>query len=355
MKHQSIKEIGVKPLEWIDNKVRFIEVSMLPEKVSYVETDSYERIAEAIERLEIRGAPAIGVAAALGIALAVVKSSAKTVNGIVLDAVKAARRLEKTRPTAVNLFWAIDRMERRINELSKIVASISEFKRLVVEEAIKIMFEDIEVNVRIGVNGAELIEDGDTILTHCNAGSLATAGFGTALGVIRAAVKQGKKVRVIATETRPLLQGARLTTWELMQDKIPVTLITDNMVGYIMGKGLVDKVVVGADRILLSGHVANKIGTYSIAVLAKHHNIPFYVAAPTSTIDPKSKQIPIEERDPNEVRTVLNKVWIAPRDVPVYNPAFDITPPELVTAIITEKGVIWPPYPENIPKTLQLK
>ncbi|HIQ02814.1 MAG TPA: S-methyl-5-thioribose-1-phosphate isomerase [Desulfurococcales archaeon] len=346
-------ELKIKPIEWLNGKIKFINVVKLPHKLEYVVTDDLERLAKAIENLEIRGAPAIGVAAALGLAMVAYNSKARSVDSLRDEVEKAANRLRKTRPTAVNLFWAIDRMLRKLREYRG--KDVNELKRILVDEALKIMSEDIEANIRMGFIGAELVDDGDTILTHCNTGALATAGFGTALGVIRAAVLQGKRIKVIATETRPLLQGARLTVWELLSEGIPVTLITDSMVGYIMSKGLVDKVFVGADRILLSGHVANKIGTYTIAVLAKEHKIPFYVVAPTSTIDPVSKEIPIEERDPNEVRTVLGEIYITPRNVPVYNPAFDITPPEYITAIITEKGIARPPYEKSLRKLLGLK
>lgn len=346
-------ELKIKPLEWVDGKIRFINVAKLPHEVEYVVTDDLERLAKAIERLEIRGAPAIGVAAALGLAMVAYNSRAKTISDLKTEVEKAANRLRKTRPTAVNLFWAIDRMLKKLNEYKG--EDIKELKDILVNEALKIMREDIEANIKMGFIGAELINDGDTILTHCNTGALATAGFGTALGVIRAAVLQGKRIKVIATETRPLLQGARLTVWELLEEKIPVTLITDNMVGYVMSKGMVDKVFVGADRILLSGYVANKIGTYTIAVLAKEHKIPFYVVAPTSTIDPVSKEIPIEERKPDEVRTVLGKIYIAPKNVPVFNPAFDITPPEYVTAIVTEKGIARLPYEKSLRKLLGLE
>jgi len=344
-------ELKIIPIEFIDGKVRFLNVSKLPHEEEYVETDDLERLAIAIEKLEIRGAPAIGVAAAYGIAMVAYNARAGNVVELVEAVEKAAERLRRTRPTAYNLFWAIDRMLNIMrNNMDK---DVEELKRILVDEAERIRREDIISNVKMGFIGAQLIEDGDTILTHCNTGALATAGFGTALGVIRAAVMQGKKVKVIATETRPLLQGARLTVWELIKEGIPVTLITDNMVGYIMSKGLVDKVFVGADRILLSGHVANKIGTYTIAVLAKEHKIPFYVVAPTSTIDPKSKEIPIEERNPNEVRSVLGRIYTTVKNVPVYNPAFDITPPKYVAAIVTEKGIATPPYEKSLREILE--
>ena len=346
-------EIKIVPIEFKDGKIRFIDVTKLPEKLIYVETNDVERLALAIEKMEIRGAPAIGVAAALGLAMVAYNSEAKTYDELSAEVHRAAERLRKTRPTAYNLFWSINRMLEKLRKLRD--KPLDSVKSEMVKEALNIQLEDIRNNIAIGKYGANFIEDGDTILTHCNAGSLATAGFGTALGIIRYAYHvQKKKIKVIATETRPLLQGARLTTWELIREGIPVTLITDSMVGFVMGKGLVTKIVVGADRILLDGRTANKIGTYSIAVLAKHHNIPFYVAAPTSTIDPRSKDIPIEHRKPYEVKTVLGKISIAPEEVDVLNPAFDVTPPDLITAIITEKGVAYPPYSVSLRKILGL-
>jgi len=345
-------EVKIVPIEFNEGRVRFIDVTKLPKKLVYVETCNVERLAKAIERLEIRGAPAIGVAAAYGIAMAAYNSKGKSVSEVVNDVMRAASRLKKTRPTAYNLFWAIDRMLKVVKMFKG--DGKEELIDKLVKEAEKIRMEDIIANIKMGFIGAELIDDGDTILTHCNTGALATAGWGTALGVIRAAIHQGKNVKVVATETRPLLQGSRLTMWELMMEGIESKLITDNMVGWVMNEGLVDKVFVGSDRILLSGHVANKIGTYTIAVLAKHHNIPFYPVAPTSTIDPKSKRVPIEHRDPNEVRTVLGRVEIAPRNVEVYNPAFDVTPPELVTAIVTEKGIVKPPFKEGLKRLLNI-
>ncbi len=347
------ERLAIKPLEWRDGAVRWIDVSRLPWEERVVETRDVERLAKAIERLEIRGAPAIGVAAALGIAMAAYNSDAETVEQLLRDVERAAERLRRTRPTAYNLFWAIDRMLGTARRAAQ-SGDTDGLRRTLVEEALRVMREDIEANMTMGRIGAELVEDGDTILTHCNTGALATAGYGTALGVVRAAWEQGKKISVIATETRPLLQGARLTVWELVKEGIPVRLITDNMVGYVMAKGLVSKVFLGADRILLTGHVTNKIGTYTIAVLAKRHRVPFYVVAPTSTIDPRTRpeDIVIEERSPEEVRTVLGKLTITVPNVEVYNPAFDTTPPELVSAIITEKGIARPPYPESLSKLL---
>lgn len=341
--------LKIRPVEWINGKVRWLLTNLLPYEERYEESEDYERIAKAIESMEIRGAPAIGVAAALAVAAAVCKKSATSekVEEVRAEALKAIERLRRTRPTAYNLFWALARME---DVVMREYASVDELRRAAVTEATKIMREDVEANVKIGELGERFIEDGDTVLTHCNAGALATAGFGTALAIIRVAWYRGKKVRVIATETRPLLQGARLTVWELVKEGIPVTLITDNMVGYVMWKGLVDKVIVGADRVLSDGHVINKVGTYTIAALAKMHGVPFYVAAPSSSIDMKSqlKDVIIEERDPNEVRTVLGRIYVTISDVPVLNPAFDVTPPEFVSAIITERGIAYPPYKDSL-------
>jgi methylthioribose-1-phosphate isomerase len=291
----------------------------------------------------IRGAPAIGVAAAMGIALGMLHSNGEYDQ----DFQSIKETIASTRPTAVNLFWALDRMEKVYKRFRH---TPQQMKKELINEAIKIDREDVAINRQIGEHGHVLLPQDGTVLTHCNAGALATAGFGTALGVIRAAINQGKKIRVIAGETRPYLQGARLTVWELQQDNIPVQLITDNMVGHIMAKGLVDLVVVGADRIAANGDTANKIGTYSIAVLANHHHIPFYIAAPLSTIDlscPTGHKIPIEERDKTEVLNFQNQA-IARPDTDVMNPAFDITPSHLIAGIITEKGTIEPDYRQNI-------
>ena len=341
--------IKIKAIEWTGKGVRWLNTNLLPHQEVYEESSDYERIAKAIETMEIRGAPAIGVAAAFAVAATVANANTNSVEELKLLGLKAAERLGRTRPTAYNLFWALDRIKR---VLQRDYMSVDDLKKAVVEEALKIYNEDVETNIRIGEIGEKLIEDGDTILTHCNAGALATSAFGTALAVIRVAWYKGKKIKVIATETRPVLQGARLTVWELKKEGIPVTLITDNMVGYVMYKKMVNKVIVGADRVLGDGHVINKIGTYTIAIAAKRHGIPFYVAAPTSTFDLRSRveDVKIEERNPNEVRKVLNKVYITLEDVDVFNPSFDITPPDLVTGIITEKGVVTQPYEENIRK-----
>ncbi|MCC6033139.1 MAG: S-methyl-5-thioribose-1-phosphate isomerase [Desulfurococcaceae archaeon] len=343
---------NIKPIEWLGGRVRWLNTLKLPWDEEYVETEDYERLAKAIETMEIRGAPAIGVAAAFGIALAATKYEGVDVLEFKSVLLKVINRFSRTRPTAVNLFWALNRMERVVRGD---YASVDELRESVVREALRIYDEDVRTNKALGEVGSELINDGDTVLTHCNAGALATAGYGTALGVIRHAWYSGKKIKVIATETRPMLQGARLTVWELKKEGIPVTLISDNMVGYVMSKGLVSKVFVGADRILRTGHVINKIGTYTLAVLAHYHKIPFYAVAPTSTIDPVSRleDVVIEERNPDEVRKILGKLLITIPDVDVINPAFDITPPHLVSGIVTEKGLITQPYEENITRLLK--
>ncbi|MBN1594165.1 MAG: S-methyl-5-thioribose-1-phosphate isomerase [Candidatus Coatesbacteria bacterium] len=325
-----------------------LDQRILPEKEIYNLYDDYEGVADAIKTMVIRGAPAIGVAAAMGIAIAAEKANVGSFDEL-SDALKPAFELiASTRPTAVNLFWALDRMRNRLSELQD--SGVNEAKAALVSEALAIRRDDVEINRAMGRYGAEFINDGDTVLTHCNAGALATAGYGTALGVIRAAVEAGKMIDVLADETRPFLQGARLTAWELHKDGIPVTLITDNMAGAMMAKGMVQKIVVGADRIAANGDVANKIGTYSVAVLAKRHGIPFFVAAPLSTIDrtlADGSGIPIEERSPDEV-THIGGYRIVPKGVPVKNPAFDVTPNELVSAIFTEKGVARADYRETI-------
>ena len=336
----------MKTIEWKGDHVLLIDQAKLPLRLEYVKCEEYEDLAKAIENMNIRGAPAIGVAAAMGLALAVKKSRKSSLEDVLKDLYSAADRLRKTRPTAVNLFWSIERVLSKVREAS----TKKELEELVEKEALSIAEEDIRINMAIGDNGASLVEDGDSILTHCNAGALACVEYGTALGIIRSAVRQRKRIHVYACETRPLLQGARLTAFELMQENIPVTLITDNMAGYVMSRGLVSKVIVGADRILSSGHVINKIGTYGLSVLAKHHNIPFIVAAPTSSFDLKSKvdQVVIEHRSPKEV-THIQEVQIAPTDVNVINPAFDITPPENVSYLVTERGIVTPPFEKHIP------
>ena len=326
-----------------DGAVRLLDQSRLPEAIEFLDCRDYQTVAGAIRTLKVRGAPAIGVTAAMGVALGAQAINATDHPSFASAASKICDELAATRPTAVNLFWAIERMRQKLESLQ--AQPISAIKQALIAESQAILEEDIALCKAMGRHGAELIRDGQTVLTHCNAGSLATAGYGTALGVIRAAWEQGKKVKVIADETRPVLQGARLTAWELMQDHIPVTLITDNMAGSLMRQGQIHLCVVGADRIAANGDVANKIGTYSVAVLARAHNIPFYVAAPYSTIDLKTtsgSDIPIEQRNPSEVTSIHGSHPVAPKDVPVYNAAFDVTPAELITAIITERGVFKP-------------
>ncbi len=333
----------VPTVEWKNGAVRLLDQSRLPEYVEFLDCRDYRAVADAIRELKVRGAPAIGVTAALGVALGAQAVSATEFPAFAQALVPICDHLAATRPTAVNLFWAIDRMKKKLASLS--AQSVPAVKAALLAEAQAILDEDIALCKAMGKHGAELIANGQTVLTHCNAGALATAGYGTALGVIRAAWEQGKKIQVIADETRPVLQGARLTAWELMQDKIPVTLITDNMAGALMRQGKIQLCVVGADRIAANGDVANKIGTYSVAVLARAHGIPFYVAAPYSTIDLKTKtgaDIPIEQRNALEVTTIHGSHPIAPAGVPVYNPAFDVTPAELITGIITERGVFKP-------------
>ena len=335
-------------IEWLEEGVSMLDQRLLPDQETYNLYDDYQGVAQAIKTMVIRGAPAIGVAAAMGIALAAKTAPAMDFNELSESIKPAFDLLASTRPTAVNLFWALDRMRRRLSELEG--KELADIRKALVAEALAIRFEDVEINRQIGRFGATLIDDGDTVLTHCNAGALATAGYGTALGVIRAAVEAGKKIDVLADETRPFLQGARLTAWELHRDGIPVTVITDNMAGSLMAKGMVQKAVVGADRIAANGDVANKIGTYSVAVLASRHEVPFYVAAPLSTIDmtlSNGSGIPIEERSPDEV-THIGERRIVPEGVPVKNPAFDVTPNELVSAIFTEKGIARPLYAESL-------
>ncbi|MBI5559872.1 MAG: S-methyl-5-thioribose-1-phosphate isomerase [Deltaproteobacteria bacterium] len=338
----------LRTLYWTKKGVIMLDQRLLPGRAVYRRFTGYRDVADAIKKLVVRGAPAIGVAAAMGAALGAIKVKAKDADGFKKKFKKVLDLLASTRPTAVNLFWAIERMRRVADSSGN--ATAGEIKKRLVKEARKIYAEDIRINKLMGGHGSRLIKNNSTVLTHCNAGALATAGYGTALGVIRGAVDRGKKIRVFADETRPVLQGARLTAWELKQDKIDCILITDNMAGSMMQKGLIDCVVVGADRIAANGDVANKIGTYPVAVLAKAHNIPFYVAAPLSTIDMKIKHgngIPIEERDSTEVTHIRGK-RIAPAGIKVRNPAFDVTPNRLVTAIITEKGVVRAPYGRNI-------
>ncbi len=333
----------VPTVEWNNGVVRLLDQSRLPEYVEFLDCKDYQTVAIAIRELKVRGAPAIGITAAMGMALGAQAVAVADFPSFQKAVFAIGDHLAATRPTAVNLFWAIARMKRRLDQLR--TKTLPEIKQALVAEAQLILEEDIAMNRAMGRHGAALIKDGQTILTHCNAGALATGGYGTALGVIRAAWEAGKKIRVLADETRPVLQGARLTAWELMQDQIPVTLITDNMAGTLMHQGLIQGCIVGADRIAANGDVANKIGTYSVAVLAKAHGIPFYVAAPSSTIDMRTrsgKDIPIEQRNPLEVTAVHGGRPVAPKGVEVLNPAFDVTPADLITAIITERGVFKP-------------
>ena len=330
-------------VEWKNGAVRLLDQSRLPESIEFLDCRDVDAVAVAIRELKVRGAPAIGVTAAMGVALGAQSIASTEYDVFAKTLFTICDHLAATRPTAVNLFWAIERMKQKLVALR--AEPIASIKAALMKESQAILEEDIALCKAIGRHGAGLIQTGQTVLTHCNAGALATAGYGTALGVIRAACEQGKNVQVIADETRPVLQGARLTAWELMQDQIPVTLITDNMAGSLMRQGKIHLCVVGADRIAANGDVANKIGTYSVAVLAKAHGIPFYVAAPYSTIDLKTRSgadIPIEQRNPLEVTTIHGSQAIAPTGVAVYNPAFDVTPAELISGIITERGVFKP-------------
>ncbi len=337
--------------EWQDGKLLLLDQRKLPFEETYIACYDHEEVAQAIETMVVRGAPAIGVVAAFGVVLGLKKLAKGKPVAEALEIVIA--RLSQTRPTARNLFWALERMrqayDRAQGEAEEII-----IQRLL-QEAQAMEAEDVATNKKIGSYGASLISDGSTLLTHCNAGELATAGYGTALGVVRAAWEEGKKIKVLACETRPFLQGARLTCWELRRANIPVTLITDNMAGWLMQRGEVQLIITGADRIARNGDTANKIGTYSLAVLAKENRIPFYIAAPFSTIDPQIKsgeEIPIEERNADEVRRV-GQCWVTLPEVPVRHPAFDVTPSRLITAIITEKGLLWPPYEEVIVRLSQ--
>jgi methylthioribose-1-phosphate isomerase len=341
----------IKTIEWTDEGIRMLDQRLLPTEEKYLMLRSYEEVAEAIKKMVVRGAPAIGVSAAMGLALGASQSVGTSVADLEDDFDYMCKVMSETRPTAVNLFWAIERMRNRLRKEKSLTKDPLEIKARLVEEAQSIFREDIEANRALGRFGAELLSDGDTVLTHCNAGALATAGdYGTALGVVRGAIDAGKHIAVIADETRPFLQGLRLTAWELAKDNIPVTVITDNMAGHVMKSGKINAVVVGADRIAGNGDAANKIGTYMVAVLADKHDIPFYVAAPISTLDLSLKsgdEIPIEERNGREV-THIKEHQLAPDGVGVQNPAFDVTPNELITAIITDKGVARAPYVESL-------
>jgi methylthioribose-1-phosphate isomerase len=335
-------------IAWRGRSVVMIDQRKLPGQETYVRCNTYIQVAQAIEKMVIRGAPAIGIAAAYGLVLGAMALSADTGRSIDRDFEKVYRRLERTRPTARNLFWALERMRAAYDRSRG--QGLRAIRAALLEEAKAIELEDVETNRAIGRHGQALVRDGATVLTHCNAGALATADYGTALGIVRAAVEAGKTIRVFADETRPFLQGARLTVWELSRDGIPVVLITDGMAGWFMRRGEIDAVVVGADRIAANGDTANKIGTYGLAVLAKENGVPFYVAAPTSTIDLSLADgggIPIEERNPDEVREVGGRLLTVPY-VEVRNPAFDVTPAAYITAIVTERGVHRPPYEKSL-------
>jgi len=341
---------ALRTVEWKDNKVVMIDQTKLPNQLIHVEFSDYNRVADAIKNLVVRGAPAIGVSGAFGLALAALQSNAETKEQLLDDLKKAKKILFETRPTAVNLTWGLERIMKTANSGD----SANQIRDLVINEAKKMADEDIEINKAMGKNGSNLFDNNDTIMTHCNAGALATVAYGTALGVIRATKESGKNVKVIATETRPVQQGSRLTAFELKHDGFDVSLIPDTAVGYTMANKLVNKVIVGADRVLRTGHVFNKIGTYQVATMAKQHKIPFYVAAPLSTFDMKSnpEDVIIEMRNGSEVTGIGDKKT-APDGINVINPAFDMTPPELITAIITEKGVVKPPYEESIKKLFE--
>ena len=352
LKNNGKSVVGTKDLltvKWENNQVIMIDQTKLPGRLVFVKYKKYEDVAKAIERLVVRGAPAIGVAAAFGMALAAISSNAKTSKALFKDLKIAYQRLRSTRPTAVNLVWALDQVMKEASSKNE----VDDIKNSIILTSQNMATDDVTTNKKLGKNGAEMIRKDEVILTHCNAGSLATVSYGTALGVLRAAYDMGKKIRVIATETRPVMQGSRLTAFELDHYGIDFSLIPDTAVGHLMSSGLINRVIVGADRILKSGHVYNKIGTYQVAALAKRHNIPFYVAAPSSTFDLRSKvaDVVIEERNKNELMKMGNKL-LAPKGIKIFNPAFDVTPPELITGIITEKGILKPPYEESIGKAI---
>jgi len=340
----------IKTLEWKKNQLILLDQTKLPLQEAYVTCTTYQDVATAIRTMVVRGAPAIGLAASFGMVLGAWQARARDSQSFCREMEKVARTLADTRPTAVNLIWAVERLQRVMNE--QMPQGLTKVKQAMQREALRIQKEDIQANQNMGKLGQILVPDGSTILTHCNAGALATAGYGTALGVIRAAREAGKRIHVFVDETRPLLQGARLTAWELTRERIPCTLITDNMAGALMAQGKIHLAIVGADRIAANGDVANKIGTYSVAFLCHGHQIPFYVAAPTSTIDLFVKQgdaIPIEQRAEWEVNTLQGR-RLAPRGMKAFNPAFDITPHRFIRAIITEKGIIQRPFQRNIKK-----
>jgi len=337
-----------KTLEWTNEGVRFLDQTKLPTEESYVTCSTYEEVADVIRKMVVRGAPAIGVAAAMGIALGTRDAEGDHVSELRRNFDQICETMGETRPTAMNLFWAIRRMQSKFEASSDL--PVEQIKHILITEAQRMYLEDIAANEAMGRHGATLLPASGGVLTHCNAGALATCGYGTALGVIRAAVESGKKIQVYADETRPFLQGSRLTAWELMKDGIPTTVISDNMAGAMMKQGKIAAVVVGADRIAANGDVANKIGTYTLAILAKEHGIPFYVAAPLSTVDletPDGSQIPIEQRSSREVTHFAGKL-VTPDGVKVENPAFDVTPAKYITAIVTEQGVAKPPYEQSL-------
>ena len=340
----------LRTIEWKNNEVIMIDQTKLPNELVFVKFTDYNDVAEAIRTLVVRGAPAIGVSGAFGMALAGLQSKAETKEGLLSDLKKAQKILFMTRPTAVNLVWGLE----QIMKVAKENDSVDEIKESIIDKAKQMADEDIKINQEMGKHGSQLFKNNDSVMTHCNAGALATVGYGTALGVIRATKESGKNIKVIATETRPVQQGSRLTAFELKHDGIDVTIIPDTAVGYTMANNLVNRVVVGADRILRTGHVYNKIGTYQVATMAKQHNIPFYVAAPLSTFDLKSntEDVIIEQRNASEVTGIGDKKT-APDDISVINPAFDLTTPDLISGIITEKGVIKPPYEESITKLFE--
>jgi len=337
--------MSLKTIEWKDNSVIMIDQTKLPNELLFVTYTDYKQVANAIKTLVVRGAPAIGVSGAFGLALAALQSNASTKEEMINDLNSAKNVLFETRPTAVNLVWGLE----KIMEVARSCKDPEEIKKIVVETAKQMADQDVKINMTMGKHGSKLFDDNDTVLTHCNAGALATVGYGTALGVIRASKESGKNIKVIATETRPVQQGSRLTAFELKHDGIDVSLIPDTAVGYTLANNLVNKIIVGADRILKTGHVFNKIGTYQVALLAKHHNVPFYVAAPLSTFDLSSnpEDVVIEQRKSSEV-TGIGEKKTAPDDINVINPAFDMTPPELISGIITENGVITAPFEETI-------
>ena len=340
------------PIQWKNDHILLLDQTRLPGEEVYIECSDLETVAAAIKRLAVRGAPALGVVAAMAVALEAQKIQSSSTKGFYQELQKLCDRILSTRPTAVNMAWALNRVKETLKNAQD--ADVSALKKLLEQEALAIFQEDIEANRRIGSHGQALIPDGGTVITICNTGSLATAGYGTAFGVFRAAAEAGKKVFVVSCETRPLLQGCRLTAWELQKNNIPFVLITDSMAGYYMKKRGADLVIIGADRIAANGDAANKIGSYSLAILAYHHQVPFYVAAPIATIDSGTQQgddIPIEERRPEEV-TCIGSKRVAPDGAAVWNPAFDVVPNSFIAGIVTEKGVLRPPYRESIQKVL---